>query len=133
MKKLLKGKDHTAKFHVKDIKANRVNAVIACTGMLFFIPLVAAPESRFGKYWANQGLLILFVETAAAIVGFALGGLLWLAGLIPYVGVVFRILRVITAVLIWCIILLYIIYAANYAARGRARDIPIIGYMRIIT
>lgn len=132
MRKRYECKDHTSKFHLKDIKSNRGNAVIACTGMLFFIPLVAAPESRFGKYWANQGLLVLFVEIAAAVAGAAVGGLLWLAGLIPYVGIIFRVLRVFVGIAVWCVIAFYIIYAVYYAARGRARDIPFIGYMRII-
>ena len=58
----LSGKEYTKKYHPMDVKSCKIESVCACTGILFFLPLVSAPNSRYGRYWANQGLLVLFFE-----------------------------------------------------------------------
>lgn len=46
--------------------------------ILFFLPLVAGNKDEFGKFWANQALLLLLLGvvasiTAAIIIGFLVG------------------------------------------------------------
>ncbi|NLA78908.1 MAG: hypothetical protein GX845_05135, partial [Erysipelothrix sp.] len=41
-------------FTQEDIEKNKTMAGLAY--LIFFLPLVAAPESKFGKFHANQGL-----------------------------------------------------------------------------
>ncbi len=127
-----RGRDYTAHFHKYDIRTCRIECACACTGILFFLPLVSAPESRFGRYWANQGLIILFIQLALLLVWFIAGGLLWLLSLIPFVGIVFSILRTIVGIALIAVALCYVIYSMLFAARGRARDIPLLGHMRLL-
>jgi hypothetical protein len=48
-----------------DIEKNKVFAVLAYIGILFLVPLLAAPQSRFARYHTNQGI-VLFL---ASIIG----------------------------------------------------------------
>ncbi|MBQ4064633.1 MAG: hypothetical protein IJD10_00885 [Clostridia bacterium] len=126
------GRDYTAKFREEDTRVCRIECACACTGLLFFLPLVSAPESRFGRYWANQGLIILLVQLLLTVVWLSVGGLLWLLGLIPFIGILFSILRWIVGILLAAVALFYVIYPMICAARGRATDSPVVGIFRFI-
>jgi len=127
-----RGRDYTARFHPLDIRSCRIECACACTGLLFFLPLVSAPDSRFGRYWANQGLIVLLIQLLLLVVWFIVGGVLWLLSLIPFIGVVFSVLRIAVGILLAAVALFYIVYAMVFAARGRAKDVPFLGHMRII-
>lgn len=45
-----------------DIEHNKVYAILAYLSILFVVPLLVAPHSKFARYHANQGL-ILFIMT----------------------------------------------------------------------
>lgn len=49
--------DITQQFAPEDIQKNKVISALSYLGILFFLPLMAAPESRFGKFHANQSLV----------------------------------------------------------------------------
>lgn len=57
--------------------------------------------------------------------------LLFLAG-IPFVGIIFKIVRVIVGIAIILVNAFYIFFPMSFAARGRAKDIPYFGFMRFI-
>lgn len=48
--------DTSYEYDTQDIQSNKVWAVLAYLGILFFLPLVACKDSRFGKFHANQDL-----------------------------------------------------------------------------
>ncbi len=126
------GRDHTRSFRKFETRGCRFESVCACTGLLFFLPLVSAPESRFARYWANQGLIILLTHLLLLAIWFLGGGLLWLLGLIPFIGIVFSILRIVFGILLLVIALCYSGYAMAFAARGKARDVPLFGHLRLL-
>ncbi len=127
-----KTREYTKRFHPDDIRSCKVECICACTGVLFFLPLVSVPDSKYGKYWANQGLLVLIFELLCLIAGLIVGWILGLAALIPFVGIVFRIVKIIAFAALGVLNLFIIALAASFAARGRARDLPIIGHLRLI-
>jgi uncharacterized membrane protein len=53
-------------FTPEDIEGNKVMAGLAY--ILFFLPLVACPDSPFGRYHANQGLLLLLLGLGGSII-----------------------------------------------------------------
>ena len=126
------GRDYTSRFHPLDRKACRIECACACTGLLFFLPLVSAPDSRFGRYWANQGLIILLIQLALLVLWLIVGGFLWLLSLIPFIGILFSVLRIAVGILLAAVALFCIVYAMVFAAKGRAKDVPFLGHMRII-
>ena len=125
-------KDYTERFDYDDIKSCRFECACACTGFMFFIPLASVPDSKYGRYIANQGFIILLLEFAAMIAGFLVGLILNLLALIPFVGIVFTVIKISVGVLLWALVLFCIIYSMVNMFKGRARDLPIIGRMRFI-
>lgn len=51
-----------------DIEKNKIYAILAYISILFIVPLVAAPQSKFARYHANQGI-VLFLATVIGTVG----------------------------------------------------------------
>lgn len=98
----------------KDIEENKVYGILAYIGILFIVPLLAAPKSKFGKFHANQGCVLFIGEVALSIVGMVpiLGWLVWFFGSI--------------AVLVLSI--MGIINAAN----GKMVKLPVVGDIQII-
>jgi Predicted membrane protein len=119
------GADHTSEFDPKDIAANKTYAILACFGILFFIPLVAIPQSRYGKFCANQGLLLLITYFAFGIVTSIISTIFNFLWFLSFVGVLVN-------MVLWIIpFVLFIILIVN-AANGKAKELPIIGRYTII-
>jgi uncharacterized membrane protein len=100
-------------FEAEDIEKNKVLSAVAY--LLFFIPLLAAPESKYGKFHANQGLLNLIL--------YLLGNLI--LTLIPFIGWLFIPLfnLAVLAVDLW---------GAYNAYTGKAIEMPLYGHIEII-
>ena len=128
----LSGKEYTKKYHPMDVKSCKIESVCACTGILFFLPLVSAPNSRYGRYWANQGLLVLFFEILCLIAWAISSALLNLLGAIPFIGIVFTVIKFAVAAFLIFLVLFYIVFPMSFAVKGRARDIPYFGMFRFI-
>ena len=87
-----------------DIEQNKVYAVLAYLGILFLVPLLAAPNSRYARYHANQGI-VLFLATVVVTGAFYvlghipfLGRVLGLAGSVAWiVSLVFMVLGIVNA------------------------------------
>ena len=108
------GADYTAQFAPADIEANKIMAVLAY--ILFLIPLLAAKESPYAKYHTNQGLLVCLAAIAVSIVGSIIPILGWFI-ILPIGSVIVAVLGIIGIINAW---------------KGTAKDLPIIGKIRII-
>ncbi len=87
-------KNSLIEFDPSDVEANKTAAGLAY--ILFFLPLIMAPNSQYAKFNANQALLILFGYFAAGIIrvipfiGVLISGLLFLAlGIFTIMGLVY--------------------------------------------
>ncbi|SEC47105.1 hypothetical protein [Paenibacillus sp. GP183] len=96
-----------------DVQSNKGMAVLAY--IIFFIPLLAAKDSRFAMYHANQGLVLFLGAVASNIV----------LGMIPIIGWILLPFANL-AILVFAII--GIINAAN----GRNKPLPLIGGINIL-
>lgn len=118
--------DITNQFSVEDIEKNKVVAGLSYFGILFFLPLVAAPESRFGKFHANQALVLLLAGAVGAI----------------SLGIVSAVLTLIWWRLALIINLLYTLFGLALAVvaiiglvnafQGKAMELPLINKIKII-
>ncbi|WP_404452235.1 hypothetical protein LG329_18035 [Virgibacillus necropolis] len=97
-----------------DIKENKGMAILAY--IIFFIPLLAAKDSKFAMYHANQGLLLFLSWLVVSIVGTIIPVIGWL--LILPLGSLFLIV----------LLILGIINAAN----GTKKPLPIIGKYKLL-
>lgn len=125
---ILDTNEFTTEYTAEEIEQNKVVCILAYFGILFFLPLVACPDSKYGKFHANQGLLVLLMELVVSVVS----GLFSALGIIPVIGLLFVALAgIIGGILGLCTTVLAILGIIN-AAQGKAKELPIIGKFRII-
>lgn len=98
----------------RDAEENKLIGVLAY--IIFFLPLIAARESKFAMYHANQGLIVFLLGLAVNIVG----------SVIPFLG----------WFIIWplgnLIILVLAILGIVNAAQGQKKELPLVGKIQII-
>lgn len=114
--------DFTAQFDPQDIQNNKVMALLAYLGFLFLIPLLAAPNSKFARFHANQGIVLFIFEAVAGVVtgiicvipvaGWIIGGIL--SSAVGIFGLVLMILGIVNAV------------------NGQAKQLPLIGGITLL-
>lgn len=97
-----------------DVEENKVYGILAYIGILFLVPLLAAPKSPFAKFHANQGCVLFIGEVALCVVGVIpfLGWLAWFFGSIA--ALVLAIMGIINA------------------ANGKMEKLPLVGDIEII-
>jgi uncharacterized membrane protein len=108
-----------------DIEKNKIFAILAYLSILFLVPLLAAPQSKFARYHTNQGLLLFLASLGACIVAAIATFIL---SFIPFVGCIGVIL--VPAVGLGSLVLtvLGIINAAN----GQCKPLPLIGQFTLL-
>ena len=114
-------KDKNDEFDPADIEENKAIAALASFPILFWIPLVAKPDSAFGKFYANQGLILLICEVVLSVLSTILGKVF---GLIPFVGGLLGALLVTVISLVQLAAFLLLLISA---LQGKARELPFVG------
>lgn len=130
--------DYTNQYTPQDIQEGRTMSILAYFGILFFLPLVVTPNSKYGRFHANQGLLLLIGGAALEIVQILLGLLIkatcgsYFLGV--YVGLngfgVF--LTILIDLICWAPIAALVIIGIINAVNNRAKELPFIGKIRLI-
>ena len=114
--------DTTSQFDPQDINDNKGMSVLAYIGILFLIPLLACPNSRFARYHTNQGLVLFLLELAICVVTsiFAFIPVIGpiIGGLISAVGGIFTLVLMILGII--------------NAAQGQAKELPLIGKITLL-
>lgn len=100
-------------FDQQDIEKNKMIAGLAY--LIFFLPLIICPDSGFGKFHANQALLLLIFSLAGSII----------LCFVPIIG--WALLPIFTIV----ILVLFVIGLIN-GLGGEAKRLPIIGKFNLI-
>lgn len=122
--------DNTAEFDPADISANKVFAVLAYIGILVLIPLIGAPNSKFARFHANQGLVLLIGELAYGIArGVLLSVLSWV--LFGPARILYLAVKYITGILNLVFAVLAILGIIN-AAQGKAKELPLVGQIHLL-
>ncbi|MDR1674370.1 MAG: hypothetical protein LBR54_02850 [Oscillospiraceae bacterium] len=117
--------DMTYMFSEDEIGKAKTVSALCYIPILFFLPLVTA-QSRFGKFHANQSLILLLMFF---IVNF-IGGILGFLGLFNWFilgGLLSICFKIINAVLS-----LVCILGLVFAAQGFAKEFPVIGKIKLI-
>lgn len=115
--------DTTADYDREDINKNRAMAILAYIGPLVFIPMFAAKNSKFARFHVNQGFLLFLVWASLSVLS-TFFNLIYLP----------RFLDVLIQLSLWAVSIpatvINVIGIVN-AARGKAKELPIIGKIRI--
>lgn len=119
--------DKTMEYDTQDVADAKISSILAYFGVLFFLPLVCVPQSKFGRFHANQGLVFLIVcvvlGVLQAVVGLVLG---W----IPVIGAMIKGLVQIAVAIITLVLFLFGIINT---AQGKAKELPLIGGIKILS
>lgn len=100
-------------------------AVLAYLSILVLVPIFAAKESRFARFHANQGLILLLISAGYEIITELIGSILMaIFSIAVVVTWIFNLISLVFAVLA----VIGIINAAN----GRAKELPVIGKFQIL-
>jgi uncharacterized membrane protein len=113
----------------EDIEKNRAFAILAYLGILFLVPLLAAPHSRFAKYHANQGM-VLFLASLVLLVGSWV--LTFVMALIPILGVFFAAVMGLVGMALFVGYVVLVILGIVNAAGGQRKPLPLIGHYELI-
>jgi len=100
-------------FSPEDIEKNKTIAGLAY--LIFFLPLVASPESEYGKFHANQALVLLLTAIAGNLV----------LGIIPIIG---WILLPVFGIFVLALAIMGLVNGLG----GKAKRLPIIGKFTIL-
>lgn len=100
-------------YTAEDIEKGKTMAGLSY--LLFFLPLVVCPESKYAKFHANQALLLLIAAIAGNIILSIIPIVGWM--LIPIFGI--------------CILVLGVMGLIN-GFGGKAKRLPIIGKFTLI-
>ena len=125
MKNLGNTADVTDEFDAADIAKNKVLSLFAYIGILFLIPLLAAPNSKFARFHTNQGL-VLFI--AGVVWGVVSGIINLIVGSVPVLGSLFSILSALVSLALFILAILGIINACS----GKAKELPLVGTFKIL-
>jgi len=113
--------DETGAIDPADIEKNKAMGGLAY--FLFFLPLLVCPESKYGRFHSNQGLIYLFLCIGSGIVNGLLYAILtwrlwWLSSILSLVIEI-------------PVLVIGIIGLIN-GFSGKAKELPVIGKFRII-
>ena len=105
----------------KDAEDNKIMGVLAYLGILFLVPYLAAKESPFARFHANQGCVLFIVMIALSIIAMV-------CAFIPFVGWVISLLCYLLYLAVFVLAILGIINAL----KGEMKELPIIGKYTIL-
>jgi uncharacterized membrane protein len=115
-------------YHVdpKDAEDNKIMGILAYLGILVLVPILAAKESPFARFHANQGLVLCIAAIAAYIAALILGAIFALVSLtfLAIFGLLY------TA--IWICFIVFMIIGIINAAKGEMKELPLIGKIKIL-
>ena len=114
--------DTTSQFDPQDIADNKSMSILAYIYILFLIPLLACPNSKFARYHTNQGLVLFLLGITINIVS----GIIFVIPIIgPIIGaLIMGVGNILTLVLM--------ILGIVNAAQGQAKELPLIGKITLL-
>lgn len=123
--KKIEGADTTANYDKNELKENKVVFALSYLWILFFLPLVACPDSKAGKFHANQGLLTLILGVLISVTCTIIGTCF---SIIPFGYVITSIVSTLLGLAHLILVIIGIVNALN----ERVVELPVIGKIRII-
>jgi uncharacterized membrane protein len=123
--------DTTAKFDPNDIEQNKMMSLLAYLGILVFVPLLAAKNSKFARYHSNQGFILLIFCMGWVIIHRVLMAIF---RVIFLNGTHWRIYSLIDTVLslIYVVFTILAVIGIINVFNGRAKELPVIGKYKLL-
>lgn len=117
--------DTTGAYDTQDINDNKLMAILAYIGILVLIPLFAAKKSKFARFHTNQGLVFFLANLA---LGLVYNIIVQILGGIPVISILVVALGYLVSLVLFVVMIIGIVNAVQ----GRAKELPVIGKIRIL-
>lgn len=117
--------DTTGAYDTQDINDNKLMAILAYIGILVLIPLFAAKKSKFARFHTNQGLVFFLANLA---LGLVYNIVVQILGGIPVISILVVALGYLVSLVLFVVMIIGIVNAVQ----GRAKELPVIGKIRIL-
>ena len=119
-------RDETADYEEEDIRENKIFAVLGYLGLLVLIPIIVAPHSKFCRFHASQSIDLNRFDNIYAVIAVIVTILCFKVGrsLGYLIMALFLILGIIT--------LIFWFMGISNAARGHAKELPLIGRFKLL-
>ncbi len=115
--------DASSEFDKNDAEQNKAMAILAYLGLLVLVPLLAAKDSKFARYHTNQGLIFLLCCIVSSIAQMIMNTVFVFVRLWFVAALVNSALSIVLVV--------FLIIGIYNAATGKAKELPIVGGIRI--
>ena len=123
LKKLFSAKGEPLEVDAEDAEKNKIFGILAYVSILWLVPYLAAKDSPFAKYHANQGFVLFIVEIALWIVLTIIYYILEMLGLV-FVDFFLS--------LVWLVVLALAVFGIINAAAGKCVPLPVIGGVKVL-
>ena len=111
---------------------NKILAILAYLGILVLVPILAAKDSKFARYHANQGLLLLIASFAAVFLVGILNVVIFVAAMaIHFLGWLSCCLWILWPCVLLGSFALTVMGIIN-AVQGKMKPLPLIGNYTIL-
>ena len=117
--------DTTGAYDTQDINDNKLIAILAYIGILVLIPLFAAKKSKFARFHTNQGLVFFLANLA---LGLVYNIVVQILGGIPIISILVVALGYLVSLVLFVVMIIGIVNAVQ----GRAKELPVIGKVKIL-
>ncbi|MCQ2461704.1 MAG: hypothetical protein MJ115_06140 [Clostridia bacterium] len=118
--------DKTADFNKKDIEQNKAFSILGYFGILFLIPLIFAPNSKFARFHANQALVLFVVSLTYWFFVGCLLAIIFLSS--KFFGFLFLLIFLVASLFLFVMW----VQGISNAANGKARNLPFIGTWELL-
>ena len=119
---MLNTPDFTKDFDQNEVTQYKWQAILAYVPPLFFIALCATNGSKYGRFHANQGLLLTILYAAVSVVVAIMDIIFGIIG-VSFIGDIFKVLELVPVLLM--------VFGIVKTAKRNSVELPLIGKFRI--
>lgn len=120
---MLNTPDFTNDYDQAEVQQNKTMAFLGYIPPLFFLPMCCTQGSKYARFHANQGLVLLIAYAAVSVVVSILSVVFGIIGLGNISGI-FGVLEVAPVLLS--------VFGIVNTCKGKTRELPLIGGIRIL-
>lgn len=123
--------DRSNEFTAEERGQNKVFAILSYFGILFLIPVFAGKKSNYMKFHINQGLVLFILGW---LVDFTVGIFDQIIFMIFRYSGVYQVPNVLSGIfsfLLYSVLIAYTVLGVINAAKGQAKELPLIGKIHI--
>lgn len=115
-------------FNTEDVQNNKIFGILAYIGILFLVPLLAAKDSQYAKFHANQGFVLFIAVLILQVVGRTVAAIL---NAVTF-GVFGNLFTALISLAIGICSIVFMVLGIMNACSGEPKKLPIIGGITLL-